>query len=159
MNRIVPGLFSPPSPRMAAVLKTAGAQPSRQVCLLDAPNRLTPWISGAELGLARAEFDLSLRPVISRGTGEKGRSELDQYASAYDAPARLSVWLLRKRPEESFAQARRLAMWELGTAVMGIEKTLCLSAPWQFACWVPGDCRVEGCWLLDVDLRLALSAN
>ncbi len=141
------------NPRLAPVLRLEPEQTSRQVCLLDSSNRLSPWVSGVGHAGAQAELDFSLRPVVLEGAKGDSRPGLGQFASAYDSPACLSIWLLRKRPEERCSQARRLAFWELGAAVMGLEKTLALPRPWQFAFWVPGDSRFKGLWLLDLDLR------
>ncbi len=172
------------SPRLAPVLKLDPDQANRQVCLLDSNNRLTPWIAGsgavgAGLPATRVALDLSLRPVMLQpGTSQHGRSQhgtphsgksqtgalarsegepgqsLARFESAYEAPACLSIWLLRKRPEERFTQARRLAFWELGAAIISLEKTLDLPTPWQFGFWIPADCRVQGLWLLDLDWRV-----
>ncbi len=144
-------------PRLAPVLEQSA---DRQICLLDQPDRLTPWLALPEPVLGQAaQLDLSLRPVEPRGEVDHQTWRLDQFDSAYDTPAQLSIWMLRKRPQERFSQARRLAFWELGRELMGLETHISWRAPWLVAFWLPRDCRLQGLWLLELDLHASALAH
>ena len=169
----------PPSPRLAPLLERSD---SRQVCLIDQPDRLTPWLALPQTPMSGgARIDVSLRPVTFRPNAADHPASrplshtmshpmshtmshtqghpmnhppgLEAFASAYDAAALMSIGMLRKRPQERFSQARRIAFWELGRELMGLETDLQWSAPWLLAFWVPQDCRLEGLWLLELDIQ------
>ncbi len=141
----------PSGPRLTPVLEHSA---SRQVCLLDQSDRLTPWIAlPASLHRRGASIDLSLRPVTCHSDTADQIPGLEAIDSAYDAAAQVSIWLLRKRPHERFSQARRVAFWELGRELMGLETNLHWRVPWLLAFWVPLDCRLQGLWLLEIEIQ------
>lgn len=140
-----------PSPRLAPLLLQSD---SRQVCLLDQSDRLTPWLALPQASTrGDVRVDLSLRPVTCRSDAADQTPTSETLDSAYDAAAQVSIWMLRKRPQERFSQARRVAFWELGRELMGLETNLHWRAPWLLAFWVPQDCRLQGLWLLELEIQ------